>query len=196
MIRVSHHVNTVYSSVSYVLFNDEERTCWVVDVGDCDKICKMIGEYELRGIFLTHVHYDHIYGLNNMQVLYPQVPIYTNNFGLESLSRPDDNLSAYHGDNFILLNMSNVQVVKEGELIDLGCESIRILETPGHDFSCLSYLTSEFCFTGDAYIPGVKVFTKLQNGNSVLAELSKDKLEKILQSGYKICPGHLCGVSI
>ena len=188
MLRIKHHVNTFFTSVSYIIYNDEQQTCWIVDVGDCEAICKMIERHELKGVFLTHVHYDHIYGLNDLQKKYPQVPIYTNAFGLESLSNPVDNLSAYHDYYFVLKDNSKVVVVKEGEKINLGCKQIIIMETPGHDYSCLSYLIDNNCFTGDSYIPGIKVFSKLQNGNSEMAKSSLERLKQL--ENITIYPGH------
>lgn len=44
-------------------------------------------------------------------------------------------------------------------------------------------------FTGDAYIPGVKVVTKLPKGNRKLAAESIERIES-LAKGKNICPGH------
>ena len=189
MLRIKRHINTFYTSITYVIYSDDLQACWIVDVGDCRVICKMIEGYELKGVFLTHVHYDHIYGLNDLQNLYPKVPIYTNNFGMKSLTNPSDNLSVYHEDSFILRDISNVIVLKEEDRIDLGDKQVVVMETPGHDYSCLSFLIDGICFTGDAYIPNSKVFTKLHNGNCELAKISQDRLKKL--NVTKICPGHI-----
>lgn len=189
MLRVTHHLNTVFSSVSYILFDDVQRFCWIVDVGDCEAICNLIEGYDLKGILLTHIHYDHIYGLNDLQHLYPQVPIYTNEFGLKSLKSPTDNLSAYHEDCFIITDESKVVVLQEGDTIELAECHARVMETPGHDYSCLSYLIDDICFTGDAYIPGFKVFTKLQNGDREVAKMSRERLQNL--EGVVIYSGHL-----
>ena len=192
-LRIIHHQNTVFTSLSYVIFDDRQRFCWIVDVGDCDEICKMIEGYELKGILLTHVHYDHIYGLNDLQQLYPQVPIYTNQFGVKSLQSPTDNLSVYHDDCFVLNEDAKVIVLKEGERIEFGLYQAVVMETPGHDHSCLSFLIDDICFTGDAYIPGVKVFTKLQNGDSAVAKVSRSRLKGL--EGVAIYPGHLVSLN-
>lgn len=191
MLRIIPHLNSVFSSVSYILFDDERMLCWIVDVGDCDVICKIIEGYDLKGVLLTHIHYDHIYGLNALLHLHPQVPVYTNEFGLQSLKNPTDNLSAYHGDCFILRDVSKVVVIKEGDKIELGDSQVVVMETPGHDYSCISYLIDDNCFTGDAYIPGVKVFSKLQNGDREMAEVSRNRLKGLV--GVAIYPGHMNG---
>ncbi len=192
-LRVIHHQNTIFSSVSYVILDDRQRLCWIVDVGDCDEICKMIEGYELKGIFLTHVHYDHIYGLNDLQQLYPQVPIYTNNFGVKYLQSPTDNLSVYHDECFVLKENAKVIVLKEGDRIECGLYQAIVMETPGHDHSCLSFKIDDICFTGDAYIPGIKVFTKLQNGDSAVAKVSRSRLKGLV--GVAIYPGHLVSLN-
>lgn len=189
MLRVIHHLNKVFSSVSYILFDDVQRYCWIVDVGDWESISRLIVGYDLKGILLTHIHYDHIYGLNDLQSLYPQVPIYTNKFGLKSLKSPTDNLSAYHHDSFILKDESKVVVLQEGDIIELSQCQVMVMETPGHDYSCLSYLVDDICFTGDAYIPGYKVFSKLQNGDKEAARKSRERLKNL--DGVMIFSGHL-----
>lgn len=189
MLRIVRHLNTVFSSVSYILFDDKRRFCWIVDVGDFDVICKMIDGYELKGVLLTHIHYDHIYGLNDLQYLYPRVPIYTNEFGLKSLKSPTDNLSVYYDDCFVIKDESKVVVLKEGDTIELVQCQARVMETPGHDYSCLSYLIDDICFTGDAYIPKIKVFSKLQNADSEIAKASRERLKRIVN--VVLYPGHM-----
>ena len=191
MLRIIHHLNNVFSSVSYILLDDERRFCWIVDIGDCDAICKIIEGYELKGVFLTHVHYDHIYGLNHIQQFYPQVLVYTNEFGLKSLKSPTDNLSAYHDDCFVINDDSKVVILKEGDIIELSQYKVRVIETPGHDRSCLAYIIDDICFTGDAYIPGAKVFTKLQNSDREAARVSRDRLKSLVN--VVIYPGHMIG---
>lgn len=192
MLRIERHLNKIFSSVTYAIFDDCQKFCWIIDAGDYDDICKLINGYELMGIFLTHIHYDHIYGLNDLQEVYPQVPIYTNYFGKKSLTSPEDNLSVYHDDCFILRDVSKVIVLKEGDEIDLGSSQLLVMEIPGHDYSCLAFLFENNCFTGDAYIPGIKVFSKLQNGDKETATRSRERLERLEKiEKFNIYPGHI-----
>ena len=50
-------------------------------------------------------------------------------------------------------------------------------------------MTDDALFTGDAYIPGVRVVTNLPYGDK---HLSASSVEKILAlaDGHTICPGH------
>lgn len=188
MLRVLTHVNTVFTSVSYIILDDVGKCCWIIDVGDYDDIRELICRYQLKGVLLTHVHYDHIYGLNTLLADFPSVPVYTNLNGRNSLYSPSDNLSAYHDVNFVLAT-DNVIVVGEGDSIRMGEESLVVYETPGHDYSCLTFQLGDYLFTGDAYIPGVKVYTKLQNGNKEDAERSLHRIKEMAVKIY-LMPGH------
>ena len=189
MVHVLSHINKIFTSISYVVLDDINKNCWIIDVGDYADICDLIRGHKLRGVLLTHVHYDHIYGLNSLLDDYPSVPIYTSRYGFKSLYNPSDNLSAYHNENFVLAT-DNVVVVSEGNLIQIGDETLEVFETPGHDYSCLSFRLGDYLFTGDAYIPGVKVYSKLQNGNKSDAEKSLIRIAAMLTDGMKVMPGH------
>ena len=64
-----------------------------------------------------------------------------------------------------------------------------VVETPGHDWSCLSYYTDQFVFTGDSYIPGIKVIASFPHSDKQLAAQSLEKLLR-LTKGRGVCPGH------
>ena len=66
---------------------------------------------------------------------------------------------------------------------------VQVYETPGHAPSCLTYIIDKMAFTGDSYIPGVKVFTGFPHANKEQATAS---VERILQLSIdcQIMPGH------
>ena len=64
-----------------------------------------------------------------------------------------------------------------------------MVATPGHELGCLTFYTGDYIFTGDAYIPGVKVVTKLPGGDRALAAESVEKILRLAE-GKTICPGH------
>ena len=189
MLRLLNHVNSIFNSVSYVILDDDNLQCWIIDVGDYEDLKEIMAGYELAGVLLTHVHYDHIYGINKLLTDYPNVPIFTNKNGAKSLVSPSDNLSTYHGDKFVIQRPDNIKVVSDCERYEIGTLNVKIIKTPGHDYTCLSYIVGQWLFSGDAYIPGEKVFFKLQNGNNEEAVNSRSLL-KVLSNKYILCPGH------
>jgi glyoxylase-like metal-dependent hydrolase (beta-lactamase superfamily II) len=194
MLNVSHIVNSVYTSRTYILSEDGGREFWIVDCGDVPPLVDLIsslggGSFKIKGVLLTHVHYDHIYGLPRLKEMFPEVRVYTNEIGRVALGNEKLNYSKYHNDP-IAYESENIVVCKEGDEIELfGGVTAKVHETPGHSDSCLTYEMGDYLFTGDAYIPGVKVVTTLKGGDKNLAAKSVERI-KSLAEGKIICPGH------
>jgi len=190
MLQVKRVVNSVFSSNTYILFDEDSDYCWLVDVGDYKRtITALPDNKRIAGIMLTHTHFDHIYGLNDMCKRFPECVVYTSEYGQEALMDDKKNLSRYH-EHPILFEGRHLRTMRDGdEILLFGNEKMVVKETPGHDPGCLTFLTDRFIFTGDSYIPGIKVVTKLPGGNRfqseesvrMILELSREKI---------ICPGH------
>jgi len=181
-------VNTFFSSCTYVLTVDD--FLWLVDCGDVEPILPLIKGKNLKGVLLTHAHYDHIYGLNELLRHFSNTLVYTNECGKDTLLNARKNMSLYHETPFVFEYPENIRIVNDGDMIELsyGLKAI-VKATPGHHPSCLTYIIGDAIFTGDSYIPGTKVVTILPKGNKKLAQ---DSVEKILlmSEGRIIYPGH------
>lgn len=180
-------VNSVFNSCSYVLTQDKQS--WLVDCGDVDQILPLV-DGKLQGVLLTHAHFDHIYGLNNLESLFPGVPVYTVMAGLNGLMSDKLNFSRYYGEPFIFDSPDNVKLVNDGDCISLfdGVE-IKAVATPGHSPGCVTWLTSNAIFTGDSYIPGVKTVANLPHSDKDLA-LKNEALIRQMVENRSIYPGH------
>lgn len=185
--------NTVFSSRTYWLTDKNRKDVWLVDCGDIEEVVNRLSENSrIVGVLLTHVHFDHIYGLNQLMRLFPDCKVYTNDFGQKSLTDSKRNFSRYHTDveDFIFEHPESVMVIGEGEKIEL-FEGIyaNVYYTPGHDESCLCYEIDEKLFTGDAYIPGIKTVTTFPHSSKKKA-LESDLRISSLVRGMMVCPGH------
>ena len=180
-------VNSVFNSCSYVLTQDKQS--WLVDCGDVDQILPLV-DGKLQGVLLTHAHFDHIYGLNSLESLFPGVPVYTIMAGLNGLMSDKLNFSRYYGEPFIFDSPDNVRLVNDGDCISLfeGVD-IKAVMTPGHSPGCVTWVTSEAIFTGDSYIPGVKTVTNLPHSDKDLA-LKNEALIRQMVENRSIYPGH------
>ena len=187
MMTIHQIVNSVFNSCSYVLTHDKQS--WLVDCGDVDQILPLI-DGKLQGVLLTHAHFDHIYGLNNLESLFPGVPVYTVMAGLNGLMSDKLNFSRYYGEPFIFDSPDNVKLVNDGDSISLfdGVE-IKAVATPGHSPGCVTWLTSNAIFTGDSYIPGVKTVANLPHSDKDLA-LKNEALIRQMVENRSIYPGH------
>lgn len=194
MLNVSHLVNSVFTSRTYIIREENSHTCWLVDCGDIPPLIAHLSSlddcpYKIKGVLLTHVHYDHIYGLPRLTQIFPDVKIITNEIGLTALTNPKLNMSKYHDDP-IIFDSHNVLVCSEGMEVKL-FEGVfaKLYETPGHHPTCLTIEIEDYLFTGDAYIPGVAVVTTLPGADKVMAGKSIERI-KNLAEGKVVCPGH------
>ena len=190
-MRVDYIVNSVFTSRTYIVSSEKTQQCVIVDVGDVEPLMDYLNKNQLKvsSLLLTHVHFDHIYGLPELMKVYPELPIYTNAFGVEALGDERVNMSRYH-EMPINYRGDNVRVVSEGDKIPLFEEMEAICyETPGHNPSCLTFEIGDYLFTGDAFIPGVEVVTSLPNADKRLAVESKKRIIEMAK-GKTIYPGH------
>lgn len=194
MIHIKEIVNSVFTSKTYILSKDGEEKAWLVDIGDLLPVVDYLEEHKLTvaGVFITHGHFDHIYGLPSLIEHYPTCKVYTTEFGKKSLASDKLNMSRYH-ENPITYEGDNVVVVHEEEELNLfnGEPPIKFYETPGHNPGCLTMTVGDIIFTGDAYIPGVGANTQLPHANKELAQRSLEKIlslaeGKTIYSGHKV----------
>ena len=190
MLQVKPVVNDLFSSNTYVIFDDEYNYCWLIDIGDFVKVSDAIPPcVDVKGVFLTHTHFDHIYGINDLFISFPQCRIFTAEYGKEALYDEKKNLSFYHGTPLVYHGTS-IEILKDQASVDLypGI-SIVSYATPGHCPSCMTFVLNDWVFSGDSYIPGVKVVTKLPKGDRYLAKISEKKILQMCERRV-LCPGH------
>lgn len=191
MLQVVQVVNSIYTSNTFVIHDSKINFAWLIDIGDYDKVSAILpNKVEIIGVFITHYHHDHIYGINKLLNNYPNCKVYVSEQGIDGLYSDKINLSFYH-DESIVFNGSNVYVLKDQDRVNLYDNNfIEAIYTPGHNRSCLTYKLNEFLFTGDSYIPNVKVVTKLKGGCKDDAIKSVDKIMSHITKNTVLCPGH------
>ena len=164
---------------------------YLVDCGDSEKILDVLEGKELKGIFLTHCHQDHIYGIEKVLAHYPLAKVYCSQKTFEGLK--DDNLNLSYimpEHSFCFDKDDNVVVLDDGtHFIDN--LRVEVFSTPGHSEDCLSFIIEDCIFTGDSYIPFAKVFTKWPTSNKPLALENEAKLKELAETrNLKVFAGH------
>ena len=91
MIEIVRIVNSVFESNTYLAISRNYGLCFLIDCGDPIPIIENINNrgLPLKGIFITHSHFDHIYGLDSIIDEYPETPIYISAFGKDHEDNPE-----------------------------------------------------------------------------------------------------------
>ena len=184
--------NMILQSCSYLLYEDEKDDCYLIDCGDTVPIFQFLEEQSktLKAVFLTHSHYDHIYGLNTVLEIYPDAAIVGSALTIEGIQNADINLSyMYDCGDYVVQNARTIDI-KEYKQNIFG-NKIIAFSTPGHDVDCLTYIIGDNIFTGDAYNPDFEVFTRWRRSSEKDASISIQKILNMVEEKHlKIFAGH------
>lgn len=186
-------INSFLNSNTFILWQEKGGMCWCLDPGDIAPIRQFIEQYDLlpQGILLTHYHFDHIYGVNDLRELYnPEMSIFCGKLTREGLLDAKMNMSLYAGNPFAVEDKA-IHLIEDNSVIKLWDEVFaRAIYTPGHNEDCFSFFISDKLFTGDALIPHLKVHTKSKKADKVLAEQTVAGILQNFPTQTTIFPGH------
>lgn len=188
---VTQVVNRLLNSNTWVLTNGNSDV-WLVDCGDVEKLQSVLQpNSNVKGVFVTHSHFDHIYGLNDLLKKWSHCLVYTNEFGYKALLSDKMNFSRYYEAPFIFEYPQNICLLKENEPILLYNDVVmNNFFTPGHDCSCICYECCGNLFTGDSYIPDTKTVTNLRGGDKIKNQESLSFIKKKMLFCNALYPGH------
>ncbi|MGV3525237.1 MAG: MBL fold metallo-hydrolase [Candidatus Sericytochromatia bacterium] len=120
---------------SYLLADEQTREAVLIDsvAEQAERDAQLLRELDLKLVYLleTHVHADHITGVDRLKALFPEA---------RSVVSQDGGASC-----------ADV-LVKDGDRLTIGQIEIEVLATPGHTDGCVSYYTQGRVFTGDALL--------------------------------------------
>ena len=163
--------------ITTVVLGNLETNCYLLNVGGhiavidpgtaqrrlFDELHTQQGTVEY--ILLTHVHFDHIGGVNELKNRFPQAQVVINAADREMLLDARLNCSQYMGSAFCV--DAEVLEVTEGDTLTLGGETIRVLHTPGHSQGSSCYQVGNAMFCGDTIFYGSCGRTDLYGGDDV-----------------------------
>lgn len=161
----------------------------VIDPFEADgRVITFLKENEAmdKYILLTHCHFDHILGANELREFFG-AKIVIGKLDEAGLTNPDISLSTWVG--LPQEPFSADILVSDGDLLDLGGTEFKVLHTPGHTIGSVCYMAEETIFSGDTLFAGSVGRTDFPTGDFAALKASLQRL-KTLGRDYTLYPGH------
>nr|CBX79691.1 probable hydroxyacylglutathione hydrolase [Erwinia amylovora ATCC BAA-2158] len=110
--------------------NDDSGRCLIVDPGEAGPVLRAIKQnhWQPQAILLTHHHYDHVGGVEELLVHHPDLIVYGPQ---ETCDKGANNL------------------IGDGDHIEVLGLDFTIIATPGHTLGHISYFSKPYLFCGD-----------------------------------------------
>ncbi len=180
LIKIKVFVVGFLSTNCYIV-SDLEKQAIIIDPGiennsDLIKIISYIKEkcLEIKFILNTHGHSDHVSGNIKIQNEY-KCPICIHEKDAPLIEK--------------LNEISRIKKLKDGDLLNFGKTSFKIISTPGHTLGGISLVGENVVFTGDTLFS--KSIGRMDFPGGSKKDMKKS-LEKImaLPENYIVYPGH------
>ena len=180
---------------TYVLYN-EHNNCIIIDPGcysneEKEELNFFIKENKLQPILLlnTHCHLDHVFGNKYFAETYSlTLQIHKSEEEILRLAPASGLMFGLPFDNYA----GNFIYIKEGDVIKLNDDSLKVIEAPGHSPGsvCFYCEAQKFIIGGDVLFLNSIGRTDLPGGNQ--EQLIKNIREKLfaLPDDVKVYPGH------
>lgn len=194
MLQVYSITNKPVDSNCYVLYNlSVTKECIIIDPGseDISEIDSFIEDNHLSPdlIFITHEHFDHIWGVDCLRNKYRCKLLASSDCSL-LIQDKKKNLSLFR--DGVGFEISRADVIVDSDIIFTWNDyEVAIYLSKGHSKGGIVILFDNFLFTGDTYIPGLETVVKLPGGN--IKELKESMLiinKLINERKPVIYPGH------
>ena len=191
-VKVTCIKTGIMDNNTWLIKNTDSREGFIVDAsfhpGEIIERIKA-DNTDLKGILLTHSHYDHIMSVKEIKEEF-KVPVYAGLDEKELLEDDRLNLSYKAGRTNIEISADNY--VNDGDEINLCGLTINAIHTPGHTKGGICWYIPEenLLFSGDTLFYRTHGRTDLPTGDS--AAIRDSLLNKLfkLPPETKVFPGH------
>lgn len=189
--KIGHFALGMYQTNCYYVYKEGEQDCIVFDPADsgefiCDKLLSL--GLKVKGIYLTHGHFDHIYGVKELKKRTGAL-VGACEAEEELLAEPDINCSSSVGRPE---SIKPDVFFKDNEVVENNGFSFKVIHTPGHTKgSCCYYFEEDgFLIGGDTLFCESVGRSDLPTGNGrELVNFIKEKL-LCLPGKTVVYPGH------
>lgn len=170
-------------SNSYIIYNENEA--FIIDPGFNNNLLIPFLEVKqliLKGIYLTHGHFDHWGGVDQLREKYSNINVYA--------PLKDQIWFMINEYNYWKREPKIDKWVQDGDIIDVLGNKFKVMETPGHSEGGTVLYNSEICFSGDTLFRQSVGRTDLPFSDKNDLVKSVSKMYKTLSNNHIVYPGH------
>jgi len=144
-------------------------------------------EVEIKYIFLTHGHFDHVLGVKEIMDATGAKLVSTEGERLRLSDAEVSGIAMLHGRDFVPL-VADIEV-SDKEKLQVGDMTFEFLSTPGHTEGSVCILCEDVMFSGDTLFEGTCGRCDLIGGDINEMMKSLKRLHDI-SGDFKVLPGH------
>lgn len=182
---------------SYILYgNSKEGVLFDPGYNDNNRLIEHIKKVgvDIKAIFITHGHFDHIDALEDVLKEFPEAVTYISEDEKDVLIDPRLNISYFREDGKSKLDEflpKELVLLTDNEEVKVCGYLIKMIKTPFHTHgsACYYVASEDALFSGDTLFYSAIGRTDLPTGSERLIEASLSKL-LVLPDETKIYPGH------
>jgi len=178
----------------YLVSSAEEKEGLIIDPGfvrdaEGQSLLREVNRHDFRVKYIvnTHGHPDHTSG-NDFIKKATGAPILIHEYDAPMLTEAGKNLAELFG--FRVLSPSADRILHNGDIIELGNITLKVIHTPGHSRGSISLLSDEVVFTGDTLFAGsIGRYDLLGGSFKEIMSSIRNKLATLPEQ-TKVYPGH------
>lgn len=194
MLTVKQIINKPVDSNCFIVHSQISDSCLIIDPGTKDNFDvhnyilkeKLVPEY----IILTHQHFDHIWGVNDLIDKYKNVKLICSRYCSEMIVDSKKNCSLFFDQVGFTLPPAHIITQDTGNQIKWNNITIKFFDTPGHSTASICILIGNYLFTGDTLIKDTKTVVKLPYSSKEDLTQSILLFENLKGNNYHVYSGH------
>lgn len=194
-IEIHRIINVPIDSNCYIIYDTQKSDdCVIVDPGSekNDELINFLTHHTLSPnyIILTHEHFDHCWGVNDLRERYPKIKLICSSICSEAIQDSRATYSHYYCKPEFVIAPADILLEDVKWKVEWNNYEFDFATAKGHSTSGIFIFVENAVFTGDTLVKNVKTTTKFKTGSLSDLKQSLQNLSRYKGRGLIVYPGH------